>query len=228
MKNTKLDGRLFSASKFVRQGAIFADVGTDHAYLPLFLLKEGRIERAVCSDINEGPLNSARENAREAGFFENISFYLTDGARELSALGITDMAICGMGGELIASIIDNAPYLKDKSVNLILQPMSRQEHLRAYLYSHGFEVIDEAYSEDSGKFYVTLLASFVGKERTLSEEEAIFSTLLHKDKLTDSEKGYLKKKSEALKKVMLGKKLSGKDSSEDEKIIKIAEELLTK
>ena len=62
-----INARLLSAAELVRQGAVFADVGTDHAYLPLFLLDKGKIERAVCADINVGPLNSARANAHEAG-----------------------------------------------------------------------------------------------------------------------------------------------------------------
>ena len=78
MKNFTLDGRLSSAAKFVRQGARFAEIGTDHAYLPIFLLESGRIDYAVCSDINEGPLASARENAREAGVFDKIALKTQD------------------------------------------------------------------------------------------------------------------------------------------------------
>ena len=89
MKALTLDGRLSSVGKFVRQGAVFADIGTDHGYLPLALLRNGIIERAILSDINEGPLSSAMENARSAGLSDRCSFHLGDGAKELSGLGIT-------------------------------------------------------------------------------------------------------------------------------------------
>ena len=111
--------RLLSAAEFVRQGAYFADIGTDHAYLPLFLLEGGKIERAVCSDINAGPLETAKRNAEEYGLSDRIIFRLTSGAEGLSDMGITDYAICGMGGELIAEIIESAPHLKDGAVRLI-------------------------------------------------------------------------------------------------------------
>ena len=74
MKTAHLTPRLFCAAEFVRRGAVFADVGTDHAYLPIFLLEEGKISRAVCSDINEGPLLNAEKNASEHGVLEKIDF----------------------------------------------------------------------------------------------------------------------------------------------------------
>ena len=154
MRSVTLDGRLNSVGKFVRQGAEFADIGTDHAYLPIYLLKCGRISSAVASDINEGPLASARANAEEMGVSEKIRFVLTDGARGLEDMGITDVAIAGMGGELIADIIENSPFLRDEKIRLILQPMSKQGHLRRYLSERGFDIVAEDYSSSAGKFYV--------------------------------------------------------------------------
>ena len=173
MRISALDGRLASAAGLVRQGARFADIGTDHAHLPLALLREGRIEGAVCSDINRGPLESAMANARDAGFFDKIKFVLTDGAAALEGEGLTDIAICGMGGELIAAIIDAAPFLKSEGIRLILQPMSRQGQLRRYLATEGFNVIKEVYSYSQGKYYVTICAEYTGEkyEPTLYERE---------------------------------------------------------
>ena len=110
MINSSLDKRLLSCADYVRAGAVFADIGTDHGYLPLFLLRSGRIERAYLSDVNEGPLSSARANAASEGLLDRCEFTLADGAAALSGKGITDYAICGMGGELIASIIDAAEH----------------------------------------------------------------------------------------------------------------------
>lgn len=173
MSKSALNARLLSAAEMTRQDATFADIGTDHAYLPLFLLDEGRIKYAYCCDINEGPLDSARRNAEERGRLDKCEFILTDGAAVLSGKGITDYAICGMGGELISDIIDRAPHLKDSSVNLMLQPMTRQEKLREYLAAEGYTIVKESYSLDAGKYYVCLLAVYTGKCREISELEAI-------------------------------------------------------
>ena len=78
MRSVTLDGRLNSVGKFVRQGAEFADIGTDHAYLPIYLLKSDRIKSAVASDINEGPLKSAKANAEEMGVSDRMRFVLTE------------------------------------------------------------------------------------------------------------------------------------------------------
>lgn len=171
--HSAINARLLCAAEFTRQNATFADIGTDHAYLPLFLLDLGRIKYAYCCDINEGPLASARRNAEERGRLDRTEFILTDGAAALAGKGISDYAICGMGGELIADIIDRAPHLKDGAVNLILQPMSRQEKLREYLSASGFSILGESYSLDAGKYYVCMLVSYNGVPREISPLEAI-------------------------------------------------------
>ena len=155
MISSSLDKRLLSCADYVRAGAVFADIGTDHGYLPLFLLGEKRIERAYLCDVNAGPLSSAERNAAAEGMLDRCEFILTDGAAALSGKGITDYAICGMGGELIARIIEDATHLKTDGVRLILQPMTKQEYLRRYLASVGFSVLDERFSFDSGKYYVS-------------------------------------------------------------------------
>ena len=93
MRDTGLDARLMSAVSFVRQGAVFADIGTDHAYLPIFLVREGIVTRALCADINRGPLALAEANVKDSGLDRSLfDFVLTDGAKELSDRKITDYA----------------------------------------------------------------------------------------------------------------------------------------
>ena len=231
MMRCAINARLFSAAELVRQGAVFADIGTDHAYLPLFLLNEGKICRAVCADINEGPLDSARRNASATGLSDFVDFVLTDGAAALSGKGITDYAICGMGGELIADIIDRAPHLRDGALNLILGPMSRQGTLRKYLASHGFEIKLESYSTDSGKHYVTLLATYTGACREIDEFEAEIGAKNAKYVNKSAQISYLKTKMQAFTRQRDGK-IRGGDTAEYEALMveKIAErigELLT-
>ena len=210
--------RLLSAARFVRQGAYFADVGTDHAYLPLFLLSNGIIERAVCSDVNEGPLSSARKNADESGYSDKMIFILTDGATALSGLGVTDYAVCGMGGELIMDIIDRAKHLRDENINLILQPMTRHAELRRYLAENGFSVIDEAYSYEAGKYYVCLNARYTGERRTITDMEAEFGLLGTRAELSPEKQGYIDKKLRALKRARDGK-IEGGESAQYESMI---------
>ena len=224
MTGSALNARLLCAAELVRQDATFADIGTDHAYLPLFLLDSGRISFAYCSDINEGPLASARRNAEERGMSDKISFILTDGAAALSEKGISDYAICGMGGELIAKIIEDAPHLKREGIRLILQPMTKQEHLRRYLASVGFSVLDERYSFDSGKYYLTLLAEYTGVCRELSDSEAELGMDLPHDVDRVEYMGFLEGKRRAAKKAFLGKSAGGYETADDEMLLGMIEE----
>ena len=209
MKST-INKRLLVCSELVRDGAILADVGTDHAYLPIYLLECGKIKRAVLSDVNQGPLNKARENSEKAGFIHNVELRLCNGASELEPYGATDYAICGMGGELIADIIDRAPHLKNKNVNLILQPMSKQELLREYLFSHGFEILKERYVTDVGKHYVCILARFSGDNTPFSDADAAFGKIdAFKDALCDELCSYVGAKVESLERAIAGKRLGG-------------------
>lgn len=217
-----LNARLTSVAEFVRQDAIFADIGTDHAYLPLFLLGCGRIRHAFCSDVNEGPLERARANAKEAGLDGKVTFTLADGASALANLGITDYAICGMGGELIADIIERAPHLRDGGVNLLLQPMSRIGHLRRYLAGAGFATLAESYSTDAGKHYAALLVRYDGEVREMSEEDAELGCpecetlgLIHKV-------SYLKEKIRAYTRAAEGKRLGGESAEREIKLIAAA------
>ena len=221
-----INARLLTAAELIRQKAIFADIGTDHGYLPLFLLDEGRIEYAYCCDINEGPLASARKNAAERGRLDKCEFILTDGAAVLSGRGITDYAICGMGGELIADIIDRAPHLRDEGVNLILQPMSRQEKLRRYLYSAGFRIISESYSVDAGKRYVCMLATFDGKSREISDLEAIAGAKDVEFVGKDHRIAYLEAKLNSLERAYAGRSESGLASDEDGRLVTELKDLL--
>ena len=222
MKTARLTPRLSCAAEFVRRGAVFADVGTDHAYLPIFLLEEGKISRAVCSDINEGPLLNAENNAREHGLSDKMEFILTDGAEALSGKGITDIALCGMGGELIADIIEKAPYLKNESLNLILQPMSKQAHLRRYLASRGFKISEEKYTTEGKHNYVTMLAKYVGAPYEISALEAEIGYPSYDFSENAARLSYVLERERALLKSLKGKELGGiSDSGESELLLAI-------
>lgn len=219
-----LDGRLTSAAKFVRQGAVFADVGCDHAHLPIFLLKTGKIERAYLSDINEGPLAKARENVKDAGLLGSVEFLLSDGALSLSDKGVTDIAVCGMGGELIARIIEDSAWLKNQAVRLILQPMTKAAHLRRSLASSGFKIIAESYSKADGKFYVCICAEYDGVAREISDAEAEIGAFYPDFDNNNLQIDYLKTKKRALVRTADGRRAGGCDASGELSLIAAIDE----
>ena len=227
MINTTLDKRLLSCAEFVRAGAVFADIGTDHGYLPLFLLREGRITRAYLSDVNRGPLSSAERNATEEGLSDKCEFILTDGARALADKGITDYAICGMGGELITRIIGDAPHLFTEGTRLILQPMTKQECVRRFLVENGFSVITERFSFDSGKYYVTVVAEYTGAKLEISDEDAELGFKMAHDGDRVEYLGYLEGKKKAVLKALNGKIKGGVDTSEEEAALRLIEERIS-
>lgn len=165
MEITKINDRLKTAVPYVREGYRLADVGTDHAYLPIYLMQTCKISGGIAADINKGPLEKARENIVKYGFEESIKTVLCDGLSKIHSEDVDDVAVFGMGGELILKIIDEAPWLKDSGKRLILQPMTHPEKLREYLASEGYKVIGESLSLDRGKIYQTLCAEYDGKKR---------------------------------------------------------------
>ena len=162
MEKIKLNERLMTAVQFVREGSRLADVGTDHGYLPIFLIFEGRISFAIAADINRGPLDKADENIHKYALDGKIKTVLCDGLTRIDKREVDDIAIFGMGGELIVNILDEAPWLKDTAKRLILQPMTHPEKLRKYLADNGYRIIGEALSFDRGKIYQTICAEYDG------------------------------------------------------------------
>ena len=155
MNSIKLSPRLLTAASMVPPDSHVIDVGTDHAYLPIYLLLSGKVRSASASDINEGPIAAARSNAEKYGVAERLELYLSDGLKEcnVSAKYFNCIIICGMGGELISSIIENTPEIKHPGTSFVLQPMTRAEQLRLYLSENGFSIKDEKLVRDSGKIY---------------------------------------------------------------------------
>ena len=109
-----------------------ADIGTDHAYIPVYALQNDLAETVVASDINEGPLNNAAKTVKQYGFEDRVVLRLSDGLENIEETEADAVVIAGMGGELIAKIISDAPWLKNNK-QIIMQPMTHFEDLRAFL-----------------------------------------------------------------------------------------------
>lgn len=170
MSDLKLSKRLSAAASFVRDGAVCADIGTDHAYIPISLVLDGRVDYAIASDINEGPILKAKENIEKYGLSDKISVRIADGLNGIEEYKPNSIVICGMGGELIARIINDCNYVKQQGIQLILQPMTSIAELREYL-SHGFKIYDEDIVFDADKLYQIICAEYDGNEHEYTNAE---------------------------------------------------------
>lgn len=147
--------RLSTIMKKVPKGARIADIGTDHAYLPVALINEGRVNFAIACDINEKPLKNAEKTVRGAGMSDKISLRLSNGLEKVSKDEVDTVIIAGIGGEVISGIIERADWLKCNKL-LILQPTTAPEALREYLANNGFFIESETAVEDANKVYTVM------------------------------------------------------------------------
>lgn len=168
-KDISLDSRLLQCASFVRDKSKVVDVGTDHGYLAIYLAKTQKAIHAIASDLREGPLNNALENIKRYSCNNLIEPRLSDGLKNISAQEADDIVIAGMGGEVIANIIESANWLKDETKHLILQPMTMAENLRRFLFDEGFEIIKEQATMSSGKVYTVMMVAFSQKEIEVSD-----------------------------------------------------------
>lgn len=152
MRHLELSPRLRLLAGWVRPGARVADVGTDHAYLPVWLMLHDRVTSAIASDLREGPLGRARETGRTHGA-AGLDFRLCDGLSGIRPDEADTIVISGMGGENIAAILAAAPWTADGAHTLLLQPQTRAEDLRRFLSEHGCRIVREALVRDRGILY---------------------------------------------------------------------------
>ena len=178
-KNTPLSPRLKSAASFVPRGCRLADIGTDHARLPIYLIKSGVIESAVASDIAGGPLEKAAENLKYYGLTDFVSLRKADGLYAISDYEVDCAVIAGMGGELISGILEN--YIPKGIKRLIIQPMTDAFFVRRVLPKCGFKIISEDIVRERSKMYIIICAE-PGKIK-LAPNEDYFSPQLKRHPL---------------------------------------------
>ena len=152
--------RLLCCAAQVPEGARVADIGADHGYLSIELLKSGRAAFAHACDLREKPLRRAMENALRYGVAEHMRFSRADGLRAVEPDEVDTIACAGMGGDLIAQIVTDCPWLRDEKYLLILQPQSSGNDLRRKLAELGFGIEKETLVEDGGFIYFVICARF--------------------------------------------------------------------
>ncbi len=184
-----LSERLSLIAGFVEAGSSVCDVGTDHGYLPAFLYLSGKASRVTATDIREKPLKNARNNLERLGA-QGVKLILCDGLSGVTRDMCDTVIIAGMGGEVISGIIDCAPFVRDSSVRLILQPMTAARELREYLAQNGFKVEREQAVSENRKIYSVMVVRFCGKPYSLDGVTALIGKLLPD---SDASREYIKK-----------------------------------
>ena len=204
----KLKNRLYTVSTLVPFGARVADIGCDHGHLPIYLIREGISPFCIASDIKEKPLQSARANIEKVGF--SVETRLGAGLSTVAPDEVDCITIAGMGGEVIASILEAAPWVKNDKYTLVLQPMSSADALRKYLCENGFEIKKEVACADSGKVYTVIQAVYSGK---ISPRDEAFYRTGRLDATDETAKKYIEKQLKIVEKLIFDLKASGRDFS---------------
>ncbi len=211
----KISERLRAISELVYGGCLL-DVGTDHAYLPIWLAEQGYAGRLVASDVCEGPVLSAKENVSAVGLSDRIEIRMADGIAEADLIKPDCIVIAGMGGNLISDIMSASDYPKKSCCRLVLQPMTKAYELRKFLCENGYEILSESLVSE-GKIYQIIVAVYCGKPYKLSDIELTLGRENMRN-ITPIKIEFLKRQLEISDKRMNGKIEGGLDCDFDKDI----------
>lgn len=170
----RLSPRLKMAADMVREGAVAADIGTDHAYLPVFLVMSGKCPRVLATDIGAGPLCNAKSAVLNFSAADKIELRISDGLDKISPDDADDFIFAGMGGTLTAAILSRAPWIKDEAKRFIFQPMSHPEEVRAFLIKNGFKIVYENACFDLCRPYIAFCAEYSPFEAAKRKDSYIY------------------------------------------------------
>lgn len=158
MNAQQLSQRLTKVAQFVPTGAVVADIGSDHAYLPCYLLHNGIAERAVAGEVVKGPYESAVRQVRAEGLTERVTVRMADGLQAIEAADAIDtITIAGMGGSLIAAILNKNPEKLEEVTRLVLQPNIHAQAIREWAEHQNWSIVEEAILEEDDKIYEILV-----------------------------------------------------------------------
>ena len=178
----KLSKRLQTIADFVKKNLVVADIGTDHAHIPIYLIENNIIDKAYACDINKGPLEKAKENIENFGVSENIVLRLSNGLDKMSNKEADTIIIAGMGGELIIDILERGKSFFDKKNTFILSPHTKTDEVRDYLLRKGFEILKEDMCIAEGKFYTVMEVRYTENKLMYSEAELLYGKFLIENK----------------------------------------------
>lgn len=206
-----LDKRLKACADYVSGKGIACDIGTDHAYLPAYLVLSGKCKYAIAGDINEGPLKFAEQTLIKYKLSDKIELVKSDGLNNISSENISDVIIAGMGGETISEILAKAQWLRH-GVNLILQPMTRASVLRKWLYKNGYEIKSEKAVIQDKYIYTVINAVHSGYIFDIGSTAENIGKINYLD---NDGKLYILNQYEKIKKIVSGLDRSGRSDEAD-------------
>ncbi len=208
-EHNKPSSRLLACADFVRRGSRVADIGADHGLLTIYLVRSGISPGAIAADVNAEPLSTAIRNIGARGLSDRIQTVLSDGLAEIVPDTVDDIVIAGMGGDLIARILSRCEWIYDKRLRLVLQPMSKADRLRTWLYANGFSIIEEKVVADSGRYYTVMCCEYTEQADGLQDDmcAVYFGSLL--DCTDDAARHYLKKVEGQLNDMLSGCRAKG-------------------
>lgn len=220
-----LDNRLAMCASFVRKNSRIADIGTDHAYLPVWLCKNNIAISAIAGDINPKPLESCASTIAKYNATATVTPCLSDGLKEISPNSVDDIIIAGMGGELIVSILDNAKWVQNEKYHLILQPMTKAEVLREYLYLNGFNITEEKCTTADNKLYSVMSVVYTGSINNNYQLKKYYGGI--KPQISANDKEYINKVAMSLQRKGNGMLSADHYSHEAKKYLTYSEKLLS-
>lgn len=155
----ELSKRLSAVAALLNNCEKMADIGTDHGYIPIYLVEQKRVHDAIAMDISKGPLQRAREHVQLHKLDEYIELRLSDGAKELNVGEVQEVVIAGMGGRLMMKIIDESRELFHSLQGFVIQPQSEYGYVRRFLEENGYVILKENMVEEDGKYYPMMRVS---------------------------------------------------------------------
>ena len=212
-----MDARLLTCARLC-SGDVLCDIGTDHGYLPCYMIENKLCKKAYACDIAQGPLSSAVQHISERGLSGQIKTIVSNGLDSVEKGDITDVVIAGMGGELIADIISRCGWLKE-GINLVLQPMTKPELLRKWLYENGFCVKREL-ACISGRFVYSVMQVRYEKPGHQLTDEYLHYGFVAPD--TDEGRRYLKDRSNKLRTAAEGMIKGGKKTDLGQRLLELS------
>ncbi|PBE88820.1 tRNA (adenine(22)-N(1))-methyltransferase [Clostridioides difficile] len=222
----KLTDRLLKIASLVSDGKKIADIGTDHGYIPVYLLKEGKVPFAVLADVNKGPLDNAHKEVIQNNLLDKVDLRLGSGIEILEIGEVEEVIISGMGGILISELLEAKKEVAHNVEKLILQPMQAQEELRYYLLNNGYEILEEVLVREDFRIYEIIVAKYTGKNTIIEDEiyyEVGIKLLENKDSLFND---FIEKKIKTYSSIV--NKLEGKNGEAIDKKRKESEVAIKK
>ncbi|MEG0372036.1 MAG: class I SAM-dependent methyltransferase [Clostridium sp.] len=201
---------------------IVADIGTDHGYIPIYLIENDRANLVIASDINKGPIETAKKNFKEYNVISRIETRLGAGLKTINNGEVDVVVIAGMGGNLIADIINDSLDIAKGLKYMILQPAQHQEVLREYLYKNGFKIIDENVVLDANKYYHTLKVK-IGNDVAYEKDVYYYTGRAGLINPSNDFVGYINRKIEGIEKI-IGYTAKGEDKTRYDYLVNLLKE----